>query len=397
VNGTLEASENRAMESESAGFLIGILKDLASGHFDGSIDEVRFWNFARNQLQIQAAKDLEINATYPGLIAFYNFNEGIACCDNNGLTTLPDGMGANDGTLNGFSLVSGCSSNWVAGAPALGDPLTLTNDVTSDCGSASGTYPVGTTTVTWTATGANGQVATCEQTVTVLDPDNFCTPPASITIIDPCSCKDNATTLADGQFQETIQVNGPAGDTWTVVSAPGLYLTASPAPPAAPLPVASGTPLPESPAGVYTLTGVHVDAQGYSIEVTNGTTNLSISNTCYYPNPGLSGLSALYCSQDGPQAVAVMADLGDVSGTATVENILFELIRQSDNTVIGSQSGLSDTFNFDPSTLPQGQYILRATFDAAYDAAIHPGCVQEVEEEFEVRKVGCGSFPWGGN
>ncbi|MDV7399463.1 hypothetical protein RZS08_49075, partial [Arthrospira platensis SPKY1] len=108
------------------------------------------------------------------------------------------------------------------------------------------------------------------------------------------------------------------------------------------------------------------------------------------PNPSLSGLSALYCSQDGPQTATVTADLGDASGTATVENVLFELIRQSDNTVIDTQSGTSDTYNFDPSTLPAGMYKIRVIFDADFDAAIHPGCIQEVEEEFEVRRIGCG-------
>jgi hypothetical protein len=224
--------------------------------------------------------------------------------------------------------------------------------------------------------------------------------PCEVTIIDPCSCLDNATTLSDGQFSETVEVTGPSGDSWTVVLAPGLYLAGSPAPPAAPLPVPAGTvlveDLPGNP-GSYLLDGVHIDALGYSISVTNGSVTLSTSNTCYYPNPSLSGLSATYCSQDGPQVASVTADLGDASGTATVENILFELIRQSDNAVVATQSGLSATFNFDPSTLPQGLYTLRATFDAAYDAAIHPGCVQEVEEEFEVKRVGCGSFPWGGN
>jgi hypothetical protein len=248
----------------------------------------------------------------------------------------------------------------------------------------------GSYTVTYNVMDAEGNPA-IEVTRTVIV--HTC----GITISDPCACKDNATGLSNGQFDETIEVNSLAGESWTVVLAPNLYQSASPAPPAAPLPVAAGTPLPEGPAGVYTLTGIHVDALGYSISVTNGSVTLSISNTCYYPNPSLSGLSAQYCSENGPQSATVTADLGDNSGMATVENILFELIRQSDNAVVGSQSGLSNTFNFDPSTLPQGHYTLRATFNAAYDAAIHPGCVQEVEESFEVRKVGCGTFPWGGN
>ncbi|MDV7391974.1 hypothetical protein RZS08_11490, partial [Arthrospira platensis SPKY1] len=162
-------------------------------------------------------------------------------------------------------------------------------------------------------------------------------------------------------------------------------------------PILAGTALTEDSPGVYTLSGIHVDAAGYSITVSNGSVTLSIANTCYYPNPSLSGLSALYCRQDGPQAATVTADLGDASGTATVENVLFELIRQSDNAVIDTQSGTSDTYNFDPASLPDGFYTLRATFDAGYDAAIHPGCVQAVEEAFEVRKSGCGEFPWGGN
>ncbi|MBK8491879.1 MAG: lamin tail domain-containing protein [Saprospirales bacterium] len=135
------------------------------------LDEVRLWNIPRSQADILAAMNLEINPTYPGLVAFYNFNEGISCCDNTGLTTLPDGMGAHDGTLNNFALTSGCASNWVPGAPALGDPLTLENDFNTSC-DASGAYPVGTTTVTWTATGADGDVAICTQTVTVEDAED---------------------------------------------------------------------------------------------------------------------------------------------------------------------------------------------------------------------------------
>jgi peroxiredoxin len=221
--------------------------------------------------------------------------------------------------------------------------------------------------------------------------------PCEIDIIDPCTCLDNATTLTNGQFSETIQVSGPAGDTWTVVLAPGLYQMASPAPPAAPLPVTAGTSLVEGPAGIYTLSGKHVDAQGYSISVTNGSVTLSASNTCYYPNPSLSGLNAVYCSQDGPQAVSASALLGDNSGPATAEVITFQLIRLSDNAQVGYQSGAITTFNFDPAALAQGFYKLILIFDADDDGAGHPGCVQRIEESFEVRKVGCGNFPWNGN
>lgn len=196
-----------------------IFNGAPSRPFTGEIDEVRIWNVARAQADIQAAMNLEINPTYAGLVAFYNFNQGIACCDNTGLTTLPDGMGAYNGTLNGFSLASGCSSNWVAGAPTLGDPLTLSNDVTGDCSSASGTYPVGTTTVTWTATGANGTLETCVQTVTVEDieaPEITC--PASDAVDPPvgfCEYTISGTAYDPVGISDNCGINGTA--TYSVV------------------------------------------------------------------------------------------------------------------------------------------------------------------------------------
>ncbi|MCB9283533.1 MAG: HYR domain-containing protein [Lewinellaceae bacterium] len=299
--------------------------------------------------------------------------QGVVDVDGNGVQSTFSWLAANNPDVNGENSLSTVGS-------VINNQLDLVNP------------GAGMQTVVYTAspTGINGCPGE-DFTITV---DVY---PCSITISDPCACLDNATTMSNGQFSETVEVTGPPGDSWTVVLAPGLYQTGSPAPPAAPLPIAVGTPLPEGPAGSYTLSGIHVDASGYSIMVTNGSVSRSASNTCYYPDPALSGLNAVYCSQDGPQVATVTAQLGDASGTATIESITFELIRQSDNMILDTQTGLSDTYNFDPSSLSDGQYILRAIFDADYDAAIHPGCVQEVEEEFEVRKVGCGTFPWDGN
>ncbi|MFZ2898090.1 MAG: hypothetical protein WA004_05680 [Saprospiraceae bacterium] len=293
-------------------------------------------------------------------------DQNIACQDQTAINT------AFANWLNSFGFTGGCNAmgsfdGGVPAAPICGGSVMVTYRVESDCEAD----------------------ATCTRTFSVT------AVPTNITIVDPCTCLNNATTLANGQFSEIVEVTAPTGQTWTVVTAPGLYQTASPAPPAAPLPVAAGTPLVETPAGsgIYLLTGKHVDALGYSISVTNGSVTLSTSNTCYYPNPAFSGLNAVYCSQDGPQVVTLTAQLGDGSGPAPVEDILFELIRQSDNAVVATQSGVATTFNFDPSTLAQGLYTLRATFDAAGT----PGCAQAIEAEFEVRKVGCGNFPWNGN
>ncbi|OWY26051.1 hypothetical protein BVG80_00640, partial [Sphingobacteriales bacterium TSM_CSM] len=121
-----------------------------------TVDEVRIWNTVRTQTQIQSSMGTELAGNESGLVAYYKFNQGTAGGNNAGITTLNATTGQN-GTLTGFAL-NGSSSNWVAG---LTFPLFTNN--------APATYPVGTTTVTWTATDAAGNTATCSQTVTVTD------------------------------------------------------------------------------------------------------------------------------------------------------------------------------------------------------------------------------------
>jgi hypothetical protein len=132
-----------------------------------------------------------------------------------------------------------------------------------------------------------------------------------VSISDPCGCKNNATTLTNGQFTETVTVNAPAGQTWTVSAINGLFSAASANPPAAPTPIAIGTVLTAA-GGVYTLSGIHVDAIGYTLSVTNGLTTLSVGATCVYPNPVLSiDDSRVYCA--GSPAIPLTGISGDAS------------------------------------------------------------------------------------
>jgi hypothetical protein len=48
----------------------------SSGYFDGVLDEVRIWNYARSQAQIQAAINSEITSPQTGLVARWGLNEG---------------------------------------------------------------------------------------------------------------------------------------------------------------------------------------------------------------------------------------------------------------------------------------------------------------------------------
>jgi hypothetical protein len=156
----------------------------------GTIDEVRIWNIIRTQEQIKNDMNNEISAQ-PGLIALYHLNQGIAGGDNAGVTTAIDASGNGfDVKLNDFVL-NGPSSNWVEGKTFSG--ITITNDapvaynptvfdignnaeatVTFN-GSNVATFPVGDTTVTWTATDADGNSVSCTQTVTVTNDENIWT------------------------------------------------------------------------------------------------------------------------------------------------------------------------------------------------------------------------------
>jgi hypothetical protein len=85
-----------------------------SDHFRGTIDDVRMWNVSRTQLQIQSNMNTEVTGSESGLIAYYNFNQGISSGNNTGLTTSNDLSSNNyDGTLVNMTL-NGSTSNWIS-------------------------------------------------------------------------------------------------------------------------------------------------------------------------------------------------------------------------------------------------------------------------------------------
>ncbi|RYE20467.1 MAG: choice-of-anchor D domain-containing protein, partial [Sphingobacteriales bacterium] len=94
---------------------------IGANRFAGQMDEVRIWKTARTIAEINASKDCELTGDEPGLLAYYNFNQGIAGANNTAITTLTDSQdkcNALNGTLTAFNL-TGTSSNFVAPGPAL--------------------------------------------------------------------------------------------------------------------------------------------------------------------------------------------------------------------------------------------------------------------------------------
>jgi len=74
--------------------------DTTGGTIDGEVYEVRIWNTARTQQQIQDNMNKELTGNEEGLIGYWKFNEGT------GLTAY-DSAGANHGTIHGATWTYG--------------------------------------------------------------------------------------------------------------------------------------------------------------------------------------------------------------------------------------------------------------------------------------------------
>lgn len=89
--------------------------------FSGQMDEVRIWNYVRTDAEIAGSANCSISGNEPGLLAYYNFDQGTAGGSNPTETTLLDRRNrcvGNDGTLINFAL-TGATSNWQQPGPGL--------------------------------------------------------------------------------------------------------------------------------------------------------------------------------------------------------------------------------------------------------------------------------------
>lgn len=89
VNGTLVGSRPATYTpSGSLPLSIGGFGNFS--YFDGDIDEVRVWDFARSEAEIQITMNEELAGTEAGLRAYYNFNEGVIGGDNTSISQFAD-------------------------------------------------------------------------------------------------------------------------------------------------------------------------------------------------------------------------------------------------------------------------------------------------------------------
>jgi|GEM_PF-4416098 len=93
---------------------IGAYTATGSFPFPGEMDELRFWNAALSQTQIQSNRNREIAAATTNLAAYYRFNQGTVGGNNTSITSVTDQVASHSGALLNFAR-TGATSNFTAG------------------------------------------------------------------------------------------------------------------------------------------------------------------------------------------------------------------------------------------------------------------------------------------
>lgn len=209
-NGVLQPGANGGSSSTgTSGLMVVGSRPGGAQYFNGLLDEIRVWNEARTQCEIQSNMNVSITGVQANLSVNYNFNQGTAAGNNTGTTTLPDISGnAFNGTLTNFAL-TGATSNWVAsggtltssGNPAAGVSTTQSATI---CQGSSYTFPDGSTQSNITSQVI--QVSTlqtvngCDSTITTtlnVNPSYNITESAAV-------CSGGSYTFPDGSSQNNI-------------------------------------------------------------------------------------------------------------------------------------------------------------------------------------------------
>ena len=127
VDGVQVGSTTKALATAGNQFSIGTSwRAQWDEFFKGDIDEVRIWNTARTQQQLQNYMTADLAGNEPGLVAYYKFSSGIGGGTNTTVTTATDGTTyGNNATLTNFAL-TGATSNWETGT----NTAPVGNDVT---------------------------------------------------------------------------------------------------------------------------------------------------------------------------------------------------------------------------------------------------------------------------
>jgi len=221
VSGNLTVATNTG---SSTNLRIGQRIDNVN-NFTGSIDEVRFYNYARTPSQIASERMSEYCTSPSGLMAYYKFNEGNAGVSNAGITAAIDYAGANNGTLNGFAL-SGSSSNYVSGT-ALTQGASLNTVPVSTCGSY--TLPNGvvvSTSGVYNDTIISGAGCDSILSYVVTITNSHISATNTVSICDTFVMPNGSIVTSTGIYYDTLSTSGTCDtvDAYNVTILPGVNL-----------------------------------------------------------------------------------------------------------------------------------------------------------------------------
>lgn len=94
---------------------------FAANYWLGEQDDVRLWNFAKTQTQVEDQKHCVLTGNEPGLMLYWNFDEGIPSGNNSGAVAVDNSPNGYDGTFNGFTL-NGNTSNYIESTAPMAYP-----------------------------------------------------------------------------------------------------------------------------------------------------------------------------------------------------------------------------------------------------------------------------------
>ena len=94
INGNFAGSTtSNPIATSALGLVIGDTPGYPGRVFNGLIDEVRIWNVARTQAQIQANDTVDLPNNEPGLVGYYKFNQVTGITTPNEITATTNSLG----------------------------------------------------------------------------------------------------------------------------------------------------------------------------------------------------------------------------------------------------------------------------------------------------------------
>ncbi|MFY9163328.1 MAG: LamG-like jellyroll fold domain-containing protein [Aquirufa antheringensis] len=236
INGVLDASTNTMnITGDNAAFRSIGGKRVGTGMqglFTGAIDNLKVWNIERSDSEISNGMFTELNGDESNLLAYYNFNQGIAGGTNTSITTLTDrGPSGFNGTLTALAL-TGNNANFVAGpiqditaagnatTVLAGGTLALYNGLTGGVWSSSNNNVATINASTGLITGVAGGNATFSYTicgkvvtynVTVLVPTLTTGTLKTFTSCSGCTIPAQNFTVSGTNLGSNVIITAPTG------------------------------------------------------------------------------------------------------------------------------------------------------------------------------------------